>query len=74
MILHNMYAESDFTTLRKPSQLSTDQLFVNIAGLVRDGVFSIVSLNASKYSFTAIVVCEHGWSEVGDRIAAATME
>lgn len=69
-----MDADSDFTTLRKWSQLSIDRLFVNVAVLVAGGSFSIISLQASKYSFVAIVKCEKGWEEVGEKVITAVVE
>lgn len=69
-----MNAESDFTTLRKWSQLSIDRLFVNVAVLVAGDSLSIISLQASKYSFVAIVKCEKRWDEVGEKIITAIVE
>ncbi|GAB7348900.1 hypothetical protein MBLNU459_g7592t1 [Dothideomycetes sp. NU459] len=73
VILHNMYADSDFVTVRRQSRLSVDKLVVNMAGLVADGVFSVINLSASKHSFVAVVACEKGWSEVEGRIIAAAV-
>jgi hypothetical protein len=69
-IWHNMYADSDFRTLRKWFECDADEMLLKIAGHVRDGLYSLISLNASKHSFVVVCACSknleglpEGWFE-----------
>jgi hypothetical protein len=56
VIWHNLNALSDFRTTRAPFVTTVDKVFVEIANHIRDGVYSIVSVSASAYSFT--IICD----------------
>ena len=44
------------------------RVLIEVAKLVEGGVFGIVSMNVSKFSFVVIVNCEKSWEEVKDAI------
>ncbi|KAH0363687.1 hypothetical protein KCU65_g7222, partial [Aureobasidium melanogenum] len=71
-IWHNMYAPSTFTTWRKQSTRSIEQLLVDFTTLVDKGVFKVVSLSVGKASFVAVVACERDWEEIEEGILGAT--
>jgi hypothetical protein len=56
-IWHNMMS-SDFRGCRSSLAASVDDIVVEIAKHVRDGVYSIVSISASAYSFAVICTTE----------------
>lgn len=51
----NMLAASDFRTARINFPVSSDKIVVEVAKHIKDGAYSIVSVNASVYSL--IIVC-----------------
>lgn len=52
---HNWNVGAGFKSLRASIPLPVDKLFVAVAEHVRDGHYSIVSINASTYSF--VIIC-----------------
>ena len=54
-IWHNMNCRSDFTAIRKWFAMSVDELYLKVGEHVRQGLYSIISINASKHSF--MVIC-----------------
>jgi len=67
-----MYAPSTFSTWRRYSSRSIEELLVDFTKLVEKGVFTVISLNVSKASFVAVVGCEKSWDEIKDDLFAAT--
>ena len=66
-IWHNMFADSTFTTFRyQPAHLSVDDMIVKIGGHVQGGLYTIVSLSASKHQLTVVCVCERDWNTLPD--------
>ena len=64
-IWHNMYADSTFTTFRWiPGDVDIDTMIVRVARHVKQGIYSIISLNASKHSLTVVCVCEKNWEDL----------
>ena len=63
-----MFIESNFRTWRKVSRGPVKRVLIEVAKLVEGGVFGIVSMNVSKFSFVVIVNCEKSWEEVKDAI------
>jgi hypothetical protein len=67
-IWHNWNSASSdtaFTSLRASLSLPVDKVFVAVAEHVRDGHYSIVSINVSAYSFVIICNSELTPSELG---------
>jgi hypothetical protein len=60
VIWHNMYRgpKSDFHTMRAHYDCSVDALIRKVAGHIAQGLYFIISLNASKHSLTVIFGCE----------------
>lgn len=54
-IWHNMDARSDFSTIRKWFRLDINQLYLKVGDHVRQGLYEIIAINASKHSF--VVIC-----------------
>ena len=56
-IWHNMKTtEGAFTTVRMPTSPNLDKRFIRIARHVESGVYSLISVNATTYSFN--IICE----------------
>jgi hypothetical protein len=56
VIWHNMTATSNFKTMRASHQTTLDKLFVQIAKHVEEGLYRLISVSASAYSF--VIICE----------------
>lgn len=67
-----MYAPSTFITWRKQSTRPAEQLLTDFTNLVKQGVFSIISLSVSKASFVAVVACAKEWDDVQEEVLEAT--
>jgi len=67
-----MYAPSTFSTWRKSSSRSIEELLVDFTKLVEKGDLTVISLSVSKASFVAVVGCEKSWDEIKDDLFAAT--
>lgn len=67
-----MYAPSTFSTWRRSSSRSIQELLVDFTKLVEKGVFTVISLSVSKASLIAVVGCEKSWDEIKDDLFAAT--
>lgn len=66
-IWHNMNANSTFTTFRWiPGDVDIDTMLVRVARHVQQGLYSIVSLNASKHALTVVCICERDREEFPD--------
>jgi len=65
-IWHNMYVHSDFITFRKQSSLSVDRVLLEVAKHVEDGLYSIISISASKHSFVVVCGTKKTMAELGD--------
>ncbi|KAH8175968.1 hypothetical protein LIA77_04386 [Sarocladium implicatum] len=66
-IFHNMYAHSNFTTFRKwYDDCDADALLLLIANHVRQSLYSIIALNATKHMFVVTVACEKNWEDLPD--------
>lgn len=64
-IWHNMYAESTFTTFRWiPTDEDIDSMLIKVARNVEQGLYSIISLSASKHSLTVVCACEKNWEDL----------
>lgn len=64
-IWHNMYAESTFTTFRWiPAHEDIDSMLIKVARNVEQGLYSIISLSASKHSLTVVCACEKNWEDL----------
>ncbi|RFU80035.1 hypothetical protein TARUN_2153 [Trichoderma arundinaceum] len=64
-IWHNMYAESTFTTFRWiPAHEDVDSMLIKVARNVEQGLYSIISLSASKHSLTVVCACEKNWEDL----------
>ncbi|KAK5991542.1 hypothetical protein PT974_09826 [Cladobotryum mycophilum] len=64
-IWHNMYADSTFKTFRwTPGSVDIDTMIIKVARHVEQGLYSIISLNASKHSLTVFCVCEKNWEDL----------
>ena len=50
VIWHNMYAASDFKTVRESFPATVDEVYLEIADHIRDGLYHIISVCASAYS------------------------
>ena len=66
-IWHNWHSNSGngFRSLRASVALPVDKIFVAVAEHVRDGHYSIMSINASAYTFVVICTPELTQSELG---------
>lgn len=66
-IFHNIYAPSDFTTFRKwYDSCDADTLLMFIAEHVRQGLYSIIALSATKHMFVVTVACEKNFEDLPD--------
>lgn len=66
-IWHNMYAPSNFKTLRKWfPDCDADTLLLFVADHVRQGLYSIVALSATKHMFVVTVACEKNSEDLPD--------
>ena len=63
VIWYNLHGLSNFKTVRAPFAVTVDEIFLEIANHIRDGVYSIVSVSASAYSFTIICMTEKTQAE-----------
>lgn len=64
-IWHNMYAESTFTTFRWISPYDDiDAMLIKVARNVEQGLYSIISMSASKHSLTVVCACEKNWKDL----------
>ncbi|KAJ4856069.1 hypothetical protein T069G_09437 [Trichoderma breve] len=64
-IWHNMYAESTFTTFRWISPYDgIDAMLIKVARNVEQGLYSIISMSASKHSLTVVCACEKNWEDL----------
>ena len=54
--------------MRKQYDASIDQWVVMVGELVKQGLYSIVSLNASKHNLTVVCACEKTVEETGGRL------
>lgn len=66
MIWHNIYLgdASDWTTFRKQYDSDINQLIQMVGQHLAQGLYSIVSLNATKHSLTVVCACEKMKDEV----------
>jgi hypothetical protein len=51
-----MYAASDFKTVQASFPATVDEVYLEIANHIRDGLYHIISVSASAYSFS--VICQ----------------
>jgi hypothetical protein len=51
-----MYAASDFKTVQASFPATVDEVYLEIANHIRDGLYYIISVSASAYSFS--VICQ----------------
>ncbi|KAL5085015.1 hypothetical protein Trisim1_011019 [Trichoderma cf. simile WF8] len=64
-IWHNMYCESTFTTFRWiPAHETIDSMLIKVARNVEQGLYSIISMSASKHSLTVVCACEKNWEDL----------
>src|SRR5277367_927547 len=63
-IWHNQTASSTFRSSRCSFNASVDDVFLEIAKHVRDGVYNIVSICASAYSFAIICKTDKTQEEI----------
>ncbi|KAK4071444.1 uncharacterized protein Triagg1_6105 [Trichoderma aggressivum f. europaeum] len=64
-IWHNMYSESTFTSFRWiPAHENIDSMLLKVARNVEQGLYSIISLSASKHSLTVVCACEKNWEDL----------
>ena len=54
-IIHNMYIEKGFVTMRKWFNDDADAMLARVASHVAQGFYSIISLQLSKHS--CVIVC-----------------
>ncbi|KKO99894.1 AGC/AKT protein kinase [Trichoderma harzianum] len=74
-IWHNMYAESTFTTFRWiPAHETIDSMLIKVARNVEEGLYSIISMSASKHSLTVLCVCEKNWEDLPPHLTSETIE
>ena len=66
-IWHNWHSKSGngFKSLRASIPLPVDKIFVSVAEHVRDGHYSIISINVSAYMFVIVCNSELTQSELG---------
>ena len=66
VIWHNVYAgeKSDFSTFRQQRDEDINSLLQMVGRHLVRGLYSIVSLNASKHSLTITCICERMLDEV----------
>lgn len=66
VIWHNVYAgdDTDWSTLRKQYDSDIDLLIQMVGQHLAQGLYTIVSLNATKHSLTVNCICEKMTSEV----------
>jgi hypothetical protein len=69
VIWHNLHGLSNFKTVRAPFAVTVDEIFLEIANHIRDGVYSIVSISASAYSFTIICMTEKTQAEFNEALS-----
>lgn len=61
-IWHNMIVSADFRGCRSSFSASVDDVFIEITKHVRNGLYSIVSISASAYSFA--IICKTDTTQV----------
>ncbi|EAW25185.1 uncharacterized protein NFIA_106730 [Aspergillus fischeri NRRL 181] len=61
----NVHDSSSFRGLGATFNASINEVFITIADHVRDGVYSIISLNASLYAVTVVCETDKAREEVG---------
>lgn len=54
-IWHNLHCKSSIRTIRGPKDMTVNQLFVAVAKHVKDGLYELISVDATAYAF--IVIC-----------------
>ena len=69
LIFHNMNSTVDWTTSRKWHPGPIDRLLLQITEHVKEGLYSIVGLNASKYSCIVVVDSNKTSEELGNKLA-----
>ena len=74
IIWHNVYAHSDFSTIRSESRGPVERIMVDFGRIVASGVFEqVLAVNASKYLFCVTVACTKNMDEgVRDQIFSMT--
>jgi hypothetical protein len=68
IIWHNMNACSDFKTTRAAFATTVDKVFLEVANHIRDGVYSIINVSASAYSFAIICQSEKTREEFDEAV------
>jgi hypothetical protein len=54
-IWHNMNGAANFRTSRGPKHTTIDKLFAKVAKQVEDGLYTLISVNVTAYTF--VVIC-----------------
>jgi len=63
IIWHNMDIRSDFRSMRKVSQGPIGRILVDFAKVLESEMFEVISVNASKHMFCAVVACQKNRDE-----------
>jgi hypothetical protein len=66
---HNLWAPSNFSTVRFTSTGPVEKLLVILGKIIESGLFEeIANVSASKFSIYITVVCSKSWDEVKEHI------
>ena len=71
VIWHNMNSASSFRNVRGPKHTTMDKLFVAVAKHVEEGLYTLISVNATAYAF--VIVCASDVSSEDFRAAWSQM-
>lgn len=66
-IIHNMDCGSSLTTFRKWFSCDVNELYLKVGDHVRQGLYTIISINASKHSF--MIICATSKNQEASRRA-----
>jgi len=58
-----MDIRSDFRSMRKSSRGPIGRILVDFAKVLESGMFEVISVNASKHMFCAVVACQKNRDE-----------
>lgn len=76
VIWHNIYAgpNSDWSTFRKQYESDIDQMVQLVGQHLAKGLYSLISMTATKHSLTVICACEKMKDEVLDELFSEPCE
>ena len=63
IIWENMDIRSDFRSMRKSSRGPIGRILVDFGKVLESGMFEVISVNASKHMFCAVVACQKNRDE-----------